>query len=194
LGAGRREQIVFVLTGVFMTYFEMISAGIGILALLISSAALFFNGVQVRQANKGTFASQQLERGNAVLHFTSRFFDLIQKGEPEKMLADHEWSYQFWSLHATEFYFFHHGILPSFIYTIWMIDLSKFYTGVEGEKVRQSHLNYLHSYSFHYQLMADFYNQIFEFAKTCGDETIRNRKVADFVTDWLKKNNLSSLS
>jgi hypothetical protein len=112
--------------GEIMSPFEMISVIVGLIALLISAGALVFNGIQIRQASMGLNANQQLERGTAVLHFTSRFFDLVKEGRPEANLANPKWAYEFWSLHTSEFYFFHHGILPVFMYTLWMMDLVLF--------------------------------------------------------------------
>jgi hypothetical protein len=177
-----------------MSAFESVSIIIGAVALILSSGALIFNSIQTRQTNKSLLANQQLERGNAVLHFTTRFFDLVKNGSPEAQLSDPEWSYQFWSLHTSEFYFYHHGILPIFMYTLWMMDLCKFYTGTEGEKVRATHVKYLKTYSFHYKEMADFYNQLYQIAKDSDDEMIRNDRVTKFVGEWFKKNRLAELS
>lgn len=127
---------------------------------------------------------QQFARSNAVIHFTSRFFDLIKDGEPTQKFADPSWAHQFWSLQATEFYFFHHGMLPAFMYELWMIELAKMYSGPNGQQIITSHINFLDSYSFNYPDMIDFYNQLQETAKANADGNLRNRKVAEFVKTW----------
>jgi hypothetical protein len=177
-----------------MSTFEIVSAIVGITALLISAGALIFNGIQTRQANRQLAANQQQERGTAVLHFTSRFFDLAKAGRPEFQLNNPEWAYEFWSLHTTEFYFFHHGILPVFMYTLWMMDLANFYSGEQGDQNRKSHVDYLHTYSFHYPEIGLFYEEIYTIAKTSGDELSRNRRITKFVAEWIKKNRITELS
>jgi hypothetical protein len=177
-----------------MSNFELTTIIIGIGALLISSGALIFNGVQTFQANRGLSANQQLERGTAVLHFTSRFFDLVKDGDPEIQLLKPEWAYEYWSLHTTEFYFFHHGILPIFMYTLWMMDLANYYCGEHGDLYRKSHIEFLHTYSFHYKEMGDFYEDIYKIAKTSSDDSSRNRKITEFVSQWIIKNRILELS
>ena len=177
-----------------MSPFEITTVIVGIIALLISAGALIFNGIQTYQANIGLTARQQLERGTAVLHFTSRFFDLVKAGRPESRLRNPEWAYEFWSLHTTEFYFFHHGILPVFMYTLWMMDLASFYCGEPGEQNRQSHVEYLHTYSFHYPEIGAFYEEIYSIARSSGDELSRNRHITRFVEEWIEKNKIAELS
>lgn len=167
-----------------MSKYEIISVVSAIGALLVSAIAVFFNAVQTKKLTESNLMQQQLARGNAVIHFTGRFFDLIAVGEPLKKFSDPDWAYQFWSLQATEFYFFHHGILPTFMYTLWMIELAKMYAGPYGKEIRGSHVNFLNCYSSNYPHMIDFYNQLCEIAKANEDENLRNRKVSEFVTNW----------
>ncbi len=130
-----------------MNTYELISVVAAVIAVVFSAVALFFNGIQTKRATQAQTLNQQLMRGDAVMHFTSRFFDLMKNGEPVKRFQDADWAYQFWSLHATEFYFFQHSVLPVFMYSLWMIDLAKLYCGAEGEKARSSHVQYLNTYS-----------------------------------------------
>ena len=177
-----------------MTNSEWLSLSIVVLALLISFVGVIFNGVQAKKTAETLVMNQQLERANAVIHFTSRFFDLVKDGEPSAELSQPQWAYQFWSLHATEFYFFHHSILPTFMYSLWMIDMAKLYSGLTGQAARQSHVQYLNTYSFNYPEMISFFNDLHEIARTCDDENMRNRKVAEFVTSWIAKNRRSALA
>lgn len=171
-----------------MTISELISFSVAIVALLLSVIGIVFSGIQTKRATETLVMNQQLERGNAVIHFTSRFFDLVRDGEPDSELTNPQWAYQFWSLHATEFYFFHHGILPTFMYSLWMIDMAKLYSGPNGQHARQSHIQYLHTYSFNYPEMISFFNEINEMARTCNDENMKNRKVAEYVSSWINEN------
>ncbi len=36
--------------------------------------------------------------------------------------------------------------------------------------------------------MIAFYNDIFKITKDCGDENMRNQKIAEFVASWFTKN------
>ena len=133
---------------------------------------------------------QQLARGNAVIHFTSRFFDLLRGSmakELLEMLSDENWAYQFWSLHSTEFFFFQHGILPTFMYSLWMIDLSKVYSSPNGDAIRKSHVKYLQAYSFNYPAMIEFFDGIQNIATKHPDENLRNRQVWNYVETWIKE-------
>jgi hypothetical protein len=176
-----------------MTSSEMFTLVATVTALLLSAAGILFSGVQTMKAAETLQLTQQLERGNAVIHFTSRFFDLVKDGTPEIEMADSQWATRFWGLHATEFYFFHHSILPTFMYSLWMIDLAHLYSGPTGEKVRESHEQYLRTYSFNYPEMVAFFNEIYETARTCGDENLRNSRVADYVASWITSNKRSRL-
>ncbi|WP_420630556.1 hypothetical protein [Candidatus Leptofilum sp.] len=161
---------------------------VAIIAIVISSISLLFAGIQTRSATKANKINQQLEKGNAVIHFTSRFFDLAQSGNPDSQINNPEWAYQFWSLHATEFYFFHHGILPEFIYTLWMIDLSESFSGSMKQQFIESQKSYLATYTLSYPLMADFFGDLQKIVRDFNDEGQRNRKVAEFVSNWIKVN------
>ncbi len=177
-----------------MTTFEVISVVAAIVTACAATGAVIFSGIQSQRATESLILSQELERGNVVMHFTDRFLDLVKQGSPESKLSEPEWAYQFWSLHATEFFFFHHGILPTFMYSLWMIDLANFYSGTNGQEIRQSHLQYLNNYSFLYPEMSEFYKQIYEFAGSGGDEKVRNRGVAEFVASWIGTHKRTRLS
>ena len=176
-----------------MTTYEIISVAAAISALLVSAVAIFFNAVQTKRLTEANLMEQQFARSNAVIHFTSRFFDLIKDGEPTQKFADPIWAHQFWSLQATEFYFFHHGMLPAFMYELWMIELVKLYSGANGPQIMKSHNEFLGSYSFNYPDMIEFYNHLHETAKTNVDGNARNRKVAKFVKNWCSTHKKSLL-
>jgi hypothetical protein len=130
------------------------------------------------------------------MHFTDRFFELLKVGNVDeteaslhrKILNDSAWAYQFWSLHATEFYFFHNGVLPDFMYSLWMVDLAKMYASDDGEKIWKSHSEYLSTYSSHYDDMCDFFEELYKFARSQMTEGERNENIADFVHTWREKN------
>lgn len=164
---------------------ELISLSAAIAALLISAIGLVFNGIQTIKAVESNSISQQLERGHAVTHFTTRFFDLIKDGGPEERLGDVHWATQYWSLQATEFYFFHHCMLPTFMYALWMIELAKLYSGPDGGGVHDSQMQYMRTYSITYPEMWAFFAELFELARARKDDEItRNRVVGEFVNSW----------
>jgi hypothetical protein len=154
----------------------------------VSISAVFYSARQTGLAVSALQLNQQVSRAQSVIHFTNRFFDLVEKGEPCNRFNDQNWIYQFWSLHATEFYFFHHGIIPTFMYSLWMIDLAALYDCSNGPAIRETHKNYLESYSLNYIEMIEFYHSIYEIARDCDDVILRNRKVSRFVMDWIGKN------
>lgn len=176
-----------------MTIFESVSIIVAVFALLISASAVYYNSLQTKKATEALQLQQNLSRGDAVMHFTSRFFNLLEQGEPLKKIDDPDWAYQFWSLQATEFYFFHHGILPAFMYSLWMIDLAKLYSCANGQAIRDSHKSYLDTYSLNYSGMIGFFNQIYEIARTSGDDNLRNKEIANFIESWIVENSKNKL-
>jgi hypothetical protein len=177
-----------------MTGFELLSITIAIVALILSAATVVYTHIQTKRAKEAVVFQQQIARGDAVMHFTDRFFDLLRTGEPLRQISDPDWAYQFWSLQASEFYFFHHGLLPPFMYSLWMIDLAELYSGIDGQKVRETHVKYLKEYSLHYHEMTSFYSELYKLAKDYSDNATRNRKVAEFVTIWITQNRRVALS
>jgi hypothetical protein len=156
-----------------------------LIALVVSAMALVFNSIQTRNAIKALSMTQTLARGNAVFHFTNRYFDLVRDGDPAQMLDDAKWSYQYWSLHATEFYFFHHGMLPSFMYSLWMFELAGVYRS--KQHTREAHSEHLRIFSAGYPEMVEFFNDLYDTARRCEDDILRNREVAKLVGTWAAK-------
>ena len=162
-------------------------------ALVVSIVTAFYTGRQARKASEALLLEQRLAHGNSVMHFSDRFFELLKSGQPVKQIGKPDWAYQFWSLHATEFYFFHHSMLPSFMYSLWMMDLAELYSGTDGQRVRESHVQYLKEYSFHYDKMSTFYSELFRLAQSYSDDATRNREVVSFVKRWIEQNRETSL-
>lgn len=170
---------------------------ISFLSILIAvvSLAVSFLGAraaqkQADQAESAVLLSVQISKSEAISHFTDRFFDLLKdKGDhsiEEKLIRDPGWAYQFWSLQSTEFYFFHHRVIPLFMYTLWMVDLAAMYVGAKGEQIRQSHQAYLDKYSLNYDEMCGFFDEMYKKAKNQSDVKIRNKAIAAWMEDWFK--------
>lgn len=170
--------------------------GLSMLALLVSvlSAAfsVLYTRKQAQEAEKDVLLSIQVAKADAISHFTDRFFDLlkdVQSGSLEKHLLENSaWAYQFWSLQATEFYFFHYGILPVFMYTLWMGDLAELYACSDGEKIREAHVKYLNVYSLNYSAMTDFFTELYQIAKQHDDQKARNQRISAWIKDWIAEN------
>jgi hypothetical protein len=80
-----------------------------------------------RQADLADAAVRQAKDSDhsaSVLHFTSRFLDLVRGG---MRFDDKEWTTQYRGLLHTEFYFFDNGWLPRFMFELWMVDLVNCY-------------------------------------------------------------------
>jgi hypothetical protein len=138
----------------------------------------------VRKVGEPVDSNQLVFQSKAVMHFTDRYFDLLKEGNPErKVMEEPGWMNKFWSLHATEFYFFHHGMLPIFMYSLWMVELAKMYSGVNGEAVWKSHANYLALYSLNYEQMGGFFEHLYKESKTHNDETITK-----WIKAWISEN------
>lgn len=170
-----------------MSTFEIVSILVAFSALCISCIAVIFSGIQTKKASDALLLQQQLIRGNVIEHFTGRFFDLLKEGELHKKIKEEEWAYQFWSLLSTEFYFFHHGILPHFMFTLWMIDLSNLYAGSDGKEIKQSHKKYLDTYSFLYEDMTSFFDNIHQISQENTHDMGRNKAISEFTMNWYQE-------
>jgi hypothetical protein len=138
---------------------------------------------QADVAERATEHAQQSGAGAIVIHFTSRFFDLMRGGP---RFDDPDWEYQFWSLQDIEFYFFDHGWLPRFIYELWMVDLVAGYRTFP--QTGRSHQQHLERLAANYPDMVRFFAHLAEVAATDFDsERERNRAVSDFVSSWRKR-------
>ncbi|MBK6708861.1 MAG: hypothetical protein IPG51_00750, partial [Chloroflexi bacterium] len=118
-----------------MIAIETIALVIAILSLVVST---IYNAYQTRQSSKAYLLNQQIERGNAIIHFNSKFAELTSKINREQQFGDPDWANKFWSLHAMEFYFFHHGIIPESIYALWMMDVARLYSSQNKVQIRDS--------------------------------------------------------
>lgn len=172
---------------------DVVATALAVIGLVVAIIAALFAGIQAKRAAEALVVQQQISRGDAILHFTNRFFEIMNQGDQSYRFGDHEWARRFWSLLATEFYFFQHGMIPTFMYSLWMIRLASLYSGADSQEVRASHSKYLNTYSFNYPDMISFFSEIHLIAKSTDDEVLRNRKIADFVAKWISTNKKSTL-
>lgn len=160
----------------------VVSAIIAFFAVRYSRSVVHAAREQASAAIGANDFARQVGQSQAVVHFTGRFFDLLSDGP---RFGDAKWEYQFWSLHATEFYFFDNSWVPGFMYQLWMVELAAMYRTPE---VRESHARYLQAYSGNYARMCDFFDEVQEVARRHdGDASSRNRKVASVVEHWEKR-------
>ena len=164
-----------------------VSAATAVISLLIAywaaresrkSASATFS--QAERAAEANFQARQIGQSEAVIHFTGRFFDLMKEGS---RFTDRHWAYQYWSLQATEFYFFHNDWIPLFMYRLWMVELASMYS--DSEDAWQPHERYLNFYSSNYSDMCDFFSEIRTLSdRHKNDLPTRNRKVEEFINQW----------
>lgn len=176
-----------------------------VVSLVISIIALFTSGLLAYGANKRSdqaiIVARQAAKFDAVMHFTERFLDLLKSGNGtdtgysinKRIVSDQAWAEQFWSLHATEFYFFHNQILPVSIYSLWIVELAELYASHDGEMIWQSHSRYLDIYSREYSAMCDFYTNIFQLSESHATQGEKNQSITHFVRAWLKDNPVNLL-
>jgi hypothetical protein len=171
-------------SGYAMSKYEFISILVGALAVTVSAIAMAFVGIQARRASQTFRFTQQIERSEAVAHFTGQFLSLLSGGDPAKLILNADWAYRFWSLQSTEFYFFHHGILPKFIYTLWMVDLASLYSGPSGRRALETHEEFLRAYAVNYPAMVDFFKGVRAIACAGSDPSQQSAQIAGYVESW----------
>ena len=57
-----------------MTSFELLSVTIAIFAIAVAGATAIYTRTQAKRATEALALQQQIARGDAVMHFTDRFF------------------------------------------------------------------------------------------------------------------------
>lgn len=135
------------------------------------------------QADKATEANDQARRigqSDAIIHFTSRFFDLMKEGAD---FTNDKWAYQFWSLQSTEFYFFHNGWIPAFMYRLWMVELASLY--LSSKQIWGSHDIYLSKYPSSYREMVEFFQEIKDIALRNPNNVQQRNINVEISTNWL---------
>src|SRR5919199_4092511 len=168
-----------------MTSNEFLSLFFATAALVVSLIGVVFNGLQIRRATQTLRLDEQVERVQAVMEFTRRYAEIVKGDDPAKLIGDEQRENELWILHSTEFYFFHHGVIPAFMYALWMIDLAELYTGPNGATARESHKKYVARYSPNYDAMIRFFSGIYERSNPGLDESVRNSDLDKFVTNWI---------
>jgi hypothetical protein len=156
-------------------------------ALLASAVSVVLAARSTREAHRQADLAEhaidharQAGQAATVIHFTSRFFDLMKDGDH---FDDRAWAYQFWSLQATEFYFFDNAWLPSFMYELWMVELVAGYCA--DPAVWPSHKQYLNRYSANYPTMLKFFTGLAEIAEAeIATDHERNATITAYVAAW----------
>lgn len=139
--------------------------------------------VQADAASHANVHAEQLGQSQAVIHFTGRFFDLMRQAAD---FNDAQWSYQFWSLHATEYYFFDNRWIPRFMYALWMAELASVYC--DDKDAWPSHEKYLERYSTMYPEMYDFFLRLREIAaNNPTNMPSRNRQIKNYLEEWMTR-------
>jgi hypothetical protein len=89
---------------------------------------------------------------------------------------------------STEFYFFHHRILPPFIYTLWMADLAVLYAGSSGPTAIRTQRAFLKPYEECYPQMIRFFEGLQTIAAEETEVLNRNSRIAAYVQGWVRDN------
>jgi purine-cytosine permease-like protein len=164
---------------------------IAAIALLASVVAVVIARAQAgstRWQAVGTLQQAATAYAATITSFVSRFVRLIEREDPNTVFTTpagkDRWIYEFWDLIAQEFYFFHHRMLPVDMFGYWMGALSELYAG--NDAVYRSHKMFLASYVHTYPKMGEFFERISNLAENNLNPAERNRRVQDFVSEWIK--------
>jgi len=131
-------------------------------------------------AEQAVLDAQQTAQSAAVIHFTNRYFDLMGNGPK---FEDPDWTSEYWSLHATEFYFFDNNWIPRFMYELWMVELV--FTYRIHPLSRSSHQHYVKRYALNYPDMATFFNELVRISEAeFSDDVARQVAITNYVAHW----------
>lgn len=169
---------------------------IAALAFAVSLPTAFATYIQAKKTEEALDQQQNFSQANAILHFTQEYFSLVQQyGEPSAAaMQNDQWTQKYWALQSTEFYFFHHGVIPKMMYALWMVDMVDMYAMLPG--AWESHKVFLKRYQL-YDDMRDFFTGIHQIAEKFNDEDERYKRhneVHTYVFQWIDDNQASTLS
>jgi hypothetical protein len=171
-----------------------LSETLAVLALVVSVFTVWYIARQVEQATEAYRFTQQVEKGTAVIHFTAQFSELLEAGDPLQQFVPPTspekvaWQNRYWSLLGTEFYFFHHGLLPEFMFSLWVANLAELYRSEHGSGAWESHRRFMEAYSVEYPEMLEFFAEVHLLAETTGDNLAMRQAVSARVRDWIAAN------
>ena len=171
-----------------MTQYEIVSISIALLAFVVAICGLLFHSLQVKKATKANLISQQIERGNAIMHFSNRYHEITKDHVISEKFDDAIWCFNYWGLLAIEFYFFHYSVIPHFIFSLWMLELSDHFASEKKEIIKKSQTQFLSTYSTVYPEMIQFFRRIYEIASTDDYSSSRHKSIARFVEEWKAEN------
>lgn len=167
---------------------------VAFLAFLVSIPTAFATLLQARKTEESLEQQQGLFQANTLLHFTQAYFQIMDDhGYPDaELLADKIRRDKYWAVHSSEFYFFHHGVIPQLMYALWMVDMADFYFNYP--EAWSFHKQFLEHYKELYPEMKDFFNGIYNISKIQEEQEIRHRKVDEFVQKWIHENKRDTMS
>jgi hypothetical protein len=156
------------------------SLPLAVFSIVLAARSLNESRRQGDVAERAVFDAQQTAQSAAVIHFTNRFFDLMGNGAK---FEDADWAYQYWSLHATEFYFFDKNWLPLFMYELWMVELVSTYRTHPLSK--SSHQRHVARYALNYPEMASFFNELARISeREFRDDKARHEAITCYIVAW----------
>lgn len=170
-----------------MTGFELgtlAAAGFSVLVSMASAGFTYRSAKEAKRqgdvAERAVSHAQQAAQSAAVIHFTDRFFDLMRSGPN---FENKDWAYQYWSLQATEFYFFDNNWLPQFMYELWMVELVHTYRTYPPS--RASHQKYVTRYALSYPEMTTFFDGLRQISRReFSGDVVRHKAITDYVAYW----------
>jgi hypothetical protein len=168
-----------------LTGFELgtlAAAGFSALVSMASAGFAYRSAKEAKRqgdvAERAVSHAQQAAQSAAVIHFTDRFFDLMRSGPN---FENKDWAYQFWSLQATESYFFDNNWLPQFMYELWMVELVHTYRTYPLS--RASHQRYVTRYALNYPEMTTFFDGLRQISKKeFSDDVVRHKAITSTPT------------
>ncbi|GAA5193825.1 hypothetical protein GCM10023322_56670 [Rugosimonospora acidiphila] len=164
-----------------ITDLATLSAAWAAIAISVATALLAWRQ-NARIAELDRRQTLDVRQSEAVIHFTTRYHDLMRDGE---RFDDSRWVTQYWGQLSIEFFFFDRGWIPDFIYELWMIELiGRGY--LQSPAAWESHLQQLvELYSPAYPRMTDFFLGLRELARQpFPGPALRNEAVVRYVRGY----------
>jgi len=132
-----------------------LSTSVAVFAVVVSVVSTVTSWLATKESRRQTELAESAAQVSTVIHFTSRFLDLVDGG---MNFTDDTWAMKYWRLQATEFYFFLHNWLPPFIYEIWISELADAYQS--DPLVWETHDRYLTKYAANNPGMRTFFQTV----------------------------------
>lgn len=162
---------------------ELLSILISFLALIVSIYVVYHMKIQIVKQNEALVLQNRLGQLSSIEFFSNSFKEILKDCDRGLVssLENEQFAKNYWSLLSNEYYAFHYGVIPKFLFSLWIVDLLRIYKSKNGVKIREFHKNHLKVYNLVYQEMCLFFQEVYKISQMEIDEDLQHKKILALV-------------